>query len=206
MTALATRLRFEVAGLVALIGCRFGGPSGDPTQYVDFPDVAQDRGSSTPPGDETAVLSGDEGNGATGGDENTGDASMTVSSSDDGSDGAGGEASESDASRTVTTEGGACSAPVAVCDPVHNTGCNAFQQCDVDTSQTTTATGLCVFASSAEGGPCLSTIFTESCPQGFTCVGSDCRELCFCDSDCPAGQCCSDTSGPAGFTLCRPCR
>jgi hypothetical protein len=52
---------------------------------------------------------------------------------------------------------------------------------------------------------CLSTIVTESCPPMFTCVGGSCRQLCFCNGDCPIGQCCSDMSGPPGFTLCRPC-
>jgi hypothetical protein len=100
---------------------------------------------------------------------------------------------------------GSCSGTVAVCDPVHDTGCNPLQQCDVDPSQTTTPTGLCVFAAAPEGGPCTSTVFTESCPARSTCFGGSCRELCFCDADCPAGRCCSDTSGPPGFLLCGSC-
>lgn len=61
------------------------------------------------------------------------------------------------------------------------------------------------FADVLEAGACTASFFSESCPPKSTCVDGGCRELCFCDADCPAGQCCSDTSGPPGFTLCRPC-
>jgi hypothetical protein len=187
--------RYEIAGLAGLVACRFGGPTADPAAYVAFPDaagnggvdaayVADDGGSPASPVDATTVPSG--------GDANRDDAP-------------GGDASADDTPNGETTDAGACSGTVAVCNPVRNTGCNALQQCDVDPSQATTPTGLCVFGSAAEGGPCLSTIFTESCPPQFTCVSGGCRELCFCDADCPAGQCCSDPSGPPGFTLCRPC-
>ncbi len=187
--------RYAIAALAGLVACRFGGPTADPDGYVAFPDAAEggrvdaasfaDDGGSPPAlGDDTTVPSGDDANG--------GDAPA-------------GDAATGDAPRSETTDGGACSGTVAVCNPVRNTGCNPLQQCDVDPSQTTTPTGLCLFASAAEGGPCTSTIFTESCPPQFTCVSGGCKELCFCNADCPTGQCCSDTSGPPGFTLCRPC-
>jgi hypothetical protein len=103
-------------------------------------------------------------------------------------------------------EGGACVAAVAVCDPVHNTGCNPLQQCDVDTLQTLTPTGLCVFNSGSEGGgACTMTFVSESCAPKQTCASGVCRALCFCNADCPIGQCCSDASGPRGFTLCGTC-
>jgi hypothetical protein len=194
-----------IVGLAGLVACKLGGPTGDPNEYVTFRDAANDRASSAL-SDATSVPSGDDGNTAASDGTNTGNAPVTDSSGDDGNDASGiGDARTDDAPDDITTEGGVCSGAVAVCDPVRNTGCNALQQCDVDPSQTTTPTGLCVFATLAEGSPCLSTIFTESCPPSFTCVNSDCRQLCFCNADCPTGQCCSDTSGPPGFTLCRPC-
>jgi hypothetical protein len=202
--------RFNIVGLAGLVACRFGGPSADPDAYVAFPDAAEVGASPVPLGDDTTLSSGDEGGNTAGGDANSGDANTddaftTAASADDATahDASTGDAPSGDAS--YTREGAACTGAVAVCDPVHNTGCNSLQQCDVDPTQTTTPTGLCVFASPAEGGACLSTIVTESCPPEFTCVGVECRQLCFCDTDCPTGQCCSDTSGPPGFTLCRPC-
>jgi hypothetical protein len=189
--------RYAIAGLVGLAGCRFGGPSGDPGAYVTFPEDGgvdatspADDGGSTGPRDDAPTAPPD--------DDATGDDGP-------GDDGPGGDASTGDATASETDDGHACSGTVAVCDPVHNTGCNGLQQCDVDPSQTTTPTGLCLFASPAEGGPCTSTLFTESCAARSTCVGGACRELCFCDADCPTGQCCSDTSGPPGFALCAPC-
>jgi hypothetical protein len=189
-------------GLAGLVACRLGGPTADPNEYVMFPNDANERASSAS-SDVTTVPSHDDGNTAAGGDTNSDDAPVTGSSRDDGS--GIGDASTDDAPDNMTTEGGVCSGAAAICDPVRNTGCSALQQCDVYPYQTTPPSGLCVLASPAEGGPCLSTIFTESCPPSFTCVNGDCRELCFCSADCPTGQCCSDTSGPPGFTLCRPC-
>ena len=133
--------RYEIAGLAGLVACRFGGPTANPAAYVAFPDaagnggvgaasVADDGGSPASPVDATTVPSG--------GDTN-------------GDDAPGGDASADDAPNGETTDGGACSGTVAVCNPVRNTGCNALQQCDVDPSQATTPTGLCVFGSAAEG-------------------------------------------------------
>ena len=99
-----------------------------------------------------------------------------------------------------------CTATVPVCDPVHNTGCNPFQQCDVDPSQTITPAGLCLFHSApADAGPCLQTVVSETCDAQATCVAGACRALCNCNADCPPGQCCADTSGPKGFRLCGSC-
>jgi hypothetical protein len=192
------RLRHEALALVALGACRFGGPTGDPGQEVSFPDsadgavvdasMAADDGSFVPPSSDATIGPPDRDGALPLGDDARDDAS-------------GGDASFDD-----TGEGGSCAATVAVCNPVHNTGCDALHQCDVDVSQTKTATGLCVFnGGAADTGPCTASVFNESCSPTFTCVNSACRELCFCDPDCPAGQCCSDTSGPPGFRLCRPC-
>jgi hypothetical protein len=195
-SGLRTTLRLKIVGVAGLVACRIGGPTADPNGYVAFPDGAAEGASPAPMDDAATVSSGDDGDDSVGGDAN--DSSTSVSSGDGGNTGDG-------PASVTTTDGGACSRTVAVCDPVHNTGCNSLQQCDVDPYQTTTPTGLCVFASPAEGSPCLSTIFTESCRAGFTCVSGNCRALCFCNADCPTGQCCSDTSGPPAFSLCSPC-
>jgi hypothetical protein len=170
------RYALSLAGLVA---CRFGGPSANPDQYVAFADATADRAPAlmtTTPGDD-------------------GGSTMPV---DDAAE------APPDAGLDDATEGG-CSSTVAVCDPVHNTGCNPLQQCDVNPLQTNMPTGQCVLGGSMDAGLCIASIFTESCAPGSTCVDGGCRQLCFCNADCAPGQCCSDTSGPPGFTLCRPC-
>ena len=173
--------------LAGLGACRLGGPRANPDDYVSFPDAATDVFVSvTPP-------EGDDGGGsppekdAGGGPSDDGGAT----SGDDGGGFGGSDAA-------------GCSPMVAVCDPVHNTGCNPLQQCDVNPLQAGVPTGQCVFGMDA-GGACTASIFSESCLPGSTCVDAGCRLLCFCDTDCPTGQCCSDRSGPPGFTLCRPC-
>ncbi len=180
-----------VVGLTALFACRFGGPSADPDAYLTFPEEGgADASTSTdeaaapsaPPAAEEAGAAGpvpaDDG----------------ASSSDDSATGGGGG------------DAGRCSATVPVCDPVHNTGCNPLQQCDVDPTQKTTATGLCLFYSGSDAsGACMSTGITESCAAKQTCVSGACRSLCFCNADCAPGDCCSDTSGAAPFTLCQRC-
>jgi hypothetical protein len=183
------RRRYAVTALVGLVACRFGGPSGNPGAYVTFPEdggadataSADDEGGPpAPPDDATTMVPGDDAN-------------------------AGQDGSTGDAPTTETPDSQACSATVAICDPIHNTGCNGLQQCDVDPSHPATPTGVCLFASPADASACTSPVFTATCGGGSTCVSGGCRALCFCDTDCPAGQCCSDTSGPTGFILCRPC-
>jgi hypothetical protein len=170
-----------------LVSCRFGGPSANPDDYV-----ASDAGADGAPGDAPASQGEDAAVAPT-------DADASVAAGDDASPG---DASTSDG----VVEGGACAAAVAVCDPVHDTGCNPLQQCDVDTSQTSTPTGICVFNSGSEaGGACTMTFVSESCPPRQTCAGGVCRALCACNADCPIGRCCTDTSGPKGFTLCGVC-
>jgi hypothetical protein len=179
--------RHAVAALVGLVACRFGGPSGNPAAYVTLPDdggvdataTGDDGGSPAPPDDATATPLGDD---ATGDDGPSGDATSAEAS-----------------------DGRSCSGTVAVCDPIHNTGCNGLQQCDVDPSHTTSPTGVCLLADPADAGACMAPLFTATCAARSTCVSGACRQLCLCDADCPTGQCCSDTSGPAGFTLCAPC-
>jgi hypothetical protein len=192
-----------LAPIAVLASCRFGGPSANPNAYV-----AYDSGDDAALGDEPASEGDDAAfeptdatvvtaDGASHGDAGPpGDVAMP-----------GDAAGTDDASTPDEASGdGGCTATVAVCDPVHNTGCNPLQQCDVDTTQTSTPTGLCVFNSGSEGGgACTMSIVSESCAPENTCVSGACRALCVCDADCPIGQCCSDTSGPPGFTLCKDC-
>jgi hypothetical protein len=181
--------RTWVVGLATLFACRFGGPSADPEAYVTFPDEGgTDASTST---DEMAAPSGPEEGGAEpplSGDD--GGSASVDSAADDGGD-----------------DGGNCSATVPVCDPVHNTGCNPFQQCDVDPTQKTTPTGLCLFYSGSDAsGACMSTAVSETCAAKQTCVGGACRAVCFCNADCAPGECCSDTSAAAPFKLCQRCQ
>ncbi len=110
-----------------------------------------------------------------------------------------------DAAFDDVTGGSACLPSVAGCDPVHNTGCDPLEQCDVSSLATGTLTGQCVFGGGAVGDACTASIVSESCAPQSTCVAGECRQLCFCDADCPKQQCCSDSSGPGGFNLCRAC-
>jgi hypothetical protein len=183
--------------LATLTACRFGGPSGNPAEYITYPDDAesqdaeagQDTPDATEPtggGDDATVVATDGATQVAGDDSGGDDSSDDVTNGDDASSG--------------------CGPTIAVCNPIRNTGCNPLQQCDVDTTQTMTPTGVCVFNSGADaGGPCTTSIFTESCLPQSTCVSGACHALCSCDTDCPVGDCCSDTSGPAGFTLCQKC-
>jgi hypothetical protein len=178
-----------LVALGVLGACRFGGPSANPYEYVSFPDAATDApyassadDASPPPADDSSPPPPDDGG--------------------PGDDAEGG--GDSDGPPDDAAGSGSCSGTVAVCDPIHNTGCNPLQQCDVDPLETSTPTGLCVFGA-MEAGVCASSIVSESCPPKSTCVDGGCRQLCFCNADCPVGQCCSDTSGPPGFILCRTC-
>jgi hypothetical protein len=186
--------RYTLA-LVLLAACRFGGTRESPYDAVYFPDAAAD-------GVHVAVTtpSGDDDGGASGSATDDGGAS----SDDAGS--AGDDGGGLDAALDDVVQGGGCSPTVAVCDPVHNTGCNPLQQCDISSLASATPTGNCVFGGGAEGGTaCTASIFTESCPAKSTCVDGGCRQLCFCNADCPVHQCCSDHKGAPGFTLCGSC-
>ena len=175
--------------------CRFGGPSADPNAYVSFPSDA----TGTDGAEDASVSEALDG--STPIDEpDRVEAAADDAATDDATAGDG-------ASDAPSTDGhAACASSIAVCDPIHDTGCNALQQCDVDLTQTTTPTGACVFNSAQpDGGPCTVSVLSESCPPRFTCIGNACRALCACDGDCPPTTCCSDTSGPPGFRLCQPC-
>lgn len=176
-----------LAALAGLAACRFGGPSANPEQAVTFPDASIVDAGRGPTGDDVTASPEPDG---------------TAPPGDDGGP-AGDDGGGLDAGAGDGPVSGNCAATVPVCDPVHNTGCNPFQQCDVDPLQSA-PTGLCLFGA-MEAGVCTSSIVSESCPPRSTCVDGGCRQLCFCNADCPVGQCCSDHSGPSGFTLCRTC-
>lgn len=185
-----TRLR----GLLLLAGleaCQFGGPTGSPYDYVTFPDAGDDGTVPSGSDDATVAVGTDDVTVTVGSDD------ATVALPDD---------SPAPSVDDASLDADDCDPSVLVCDPVHNTGCNPLQQCDVNPTQTTTPAGLCVFNGGAtDAAMCTSSIVSESCAPGMTCVRGACQSLCFCDSDCPVGHCCSDTSGPAGFLLCQSC-
>jgi hypothetical protein len=100
----------------------------------------------------------------------------------------------------------ACIAPsmVNVCNPVTNSSCGTGTQCVPDLAALVLS-GRCTFSSPMGAGACLATAITESCPAKSTCDNAACRTLCFCDTDCPKGECCHATIGTLGFKLCKPC-
>jgi hypothetical protein len=183
------------AGLGTLTACRFGGPSADPEAYVYFPVDASDAPEASNAMDASVGASPTIDAGSVPAAE-VGDVASEPSASgfDDGGFGDG-HASCSDAASSVAT-----------CDPVHNAGCNALEQCDVNPTQTSKPTGRCVFnGGGTDAGSCSISFVSESCPPKSTCVGGACRQLCACDTDCNAGDCCTDATGPQGFLLCHPC-
>ncbi|MGH7269659.1 MAG: hypothetical protein ACREJ3_04445, partial [Polyangiaceae bacterium] len=173
------RARLAGVAVATLTACRFGGPSADPEAYVSFPGDASamlagvDASMSAPPAVDAGSVPGEAGGQDRGAPGPTGVV----------------DAMAGDA-RASCSEAGSS---VPVCDPVRNTGCNLFQQCDVDPNKKTTPTGLCLFNSPQDGGqgPCLMSLVSESCPPKTTCVSGACHPLCACDGDCPAGECCS---------------
>jgi hypothetical protein len=97
---------------------------------------------------------------------------------------------------------------IKVCNPIRNTGCAEAlgMQCDVDLLAATLS-GQCVFSAPApDGSACLNIPPTETCPAGHTCVNlSECKKLCTCDSDCDAGDCCTERLGESGWKTCAHC-
>jgi hypothetical protein len=179
--------------LVVAAACRIGGPSGDPSAYLQFGDAAD--GPSTQDAPDAAS-----------------DASYGPDSSIGALDALDAPSSEASAATDATDAGSDGGAPtvcapapsIPVCDPVHDTGCFLLQ-CDVDMIQST-PTGQCVGGGLASAGaPCTPVSGSEICQARSTCFGGMCRRLCFCDSDCAGGQCCTDTAGTSGFHLCAPC-
>ncbi len=195
----AARCRIALVLCVGAAGCRLGGPSGDATAYVAVGDASAfvDAADATTSGEDAQGT--DDGGGA--------EDSPSVDDAGEASSAVGTDGAVVDGGTDARHDDASCAGTVPVCDPVHNTGCASFQQCDVDPSQPNNPAGLCLFHSAPadDSGACLQTVVSETCDAQATCVAGACRALCFCDADCPTGQCCSDTSGPKGFRLCAAC-
>ena len=190
----ASKVALASVALLALIGCRFGGPraidGGTTVGNADAPDVhaaadllkndASDADTAT---EVAAPLPPPD--------------ARPVPPSDDAS-------ADSDA-----VAGGCGGAPFtsAVCDPVCNTGCPALSRCDVsDVPQTGACVGIWI---TREGDICFSGATTDSCAVHLTCLEGKCRRLCYGASDCRAGSCCTQDVEKAGrktgFKVCAPC-
>jgi hypothetical protein len=179
--------------LVLAGACRFGGPSGNPSAYIEFPDAPDDQAIPEAPeaGNDDALDGSGSSTDATAGP----DTGAPEASTADGADASG---DDGDATSCAVTPS------VPVCNPVQNTGCFLLQ-CDVDMTQST-PTGQCVGGGlAAVGSTCTPASGSEVCEAQSTCFGGVCRRLCFCDSDCTGGECCADMAGTSGFHLCAPC-
>ncbi|MFI5298573.1 MAG: hypothetical protein ACHREM_10785 [Polyangiales bacterium] len=191
------------SSLLVLGACRFGGPASEVTQpSLDaqwLPDVGVvDTG--TLPGDEPnpedTFAPGDD---TSDPDADASDESSQTSDADAGIDG-----------DSASAETGACTPPTpATCDPVKNTGCNILTRCDVsstfNTGQCVDLGALGVGAGCTTSAPFLTFPGTDTCNHGLTCLSGSCVALCYCDSDCSTGQCCSVSTGSGGFKACGGC-
>ena len=228
---------FWVLGLgVVVASCRFGASPTDPYTDAPLTAAkggagGHGAGDSTETGgsDDTGGSDGAGGTDGTGGSSDTGGAGESGGTSDaGGTSNAGGAATGGRGSAggdagTVATGGseggmpstpGACqpATPPAICDPVKNFGCLVpFSFCDIDTAQVI-ATGRCVFPwSSTAPAPtppaCFMDVTTDTCMPTSSCVNGTCRKLCYCDSDCQPGDCCTEPAPGAStaFKLCKPC-
>ncbi|HEX4478120.1 MAG TPA: hypothetical protein VH142_23710 [Polyangiaceae bacterium] len=203
---------FAVAGCTfGVDGCTFGADGTNPFAdafVADAAAVSVGQGGTggtidaTDPGTGGTFPNSDGSGGVI---DSTGDASSGVSTggvaSVPSSDGSVGTAGSSEGCQPPT--------PAAVCDPVKNIGCLIpLSFCDIDPTQSTPS-GRCVFPTSpapGDAGACAVAVLSESCAPLSTCVNGACRRLCYCDSDCPVGSCCTDPApGPRAFRLCAPC-
>jgi hypothetical protein len=194
---------------IMLVGCTYGGSDEDPLMGLEPGSTGDDSvmsdavmggsddaisaPSTKPPMSDGGMNSGTTNSGATSG-------TKTPTTG-------GGDASVSTGNASTVPNACGPAKPVATCDPVRNTGCPPLTQCDIETSATT-PTGRCVFFQATPGVPCSSSFVNVTCDAQNTCVAGECRKMCYCDSDCPPDNCCSDTSGPGpagAFKLCHPC-
>lgn len=180
--------------LVLLAGCRFGGPTGDPTALVEI-----DAGD-----DEVRLDASDDGFGepSPGAPDLTGDGSAGDGDDDDD----GGTDGDSGTVDGGAVDGGQCSpAPVAGCDPVSGMGCTeGINQCVVDRGAPSPA-GRCIFSSPQLGATCSEDELSSTCPFLFTCIRGACRKYCYCDDDCDLGDTCGESNeqgAQAIFKLC----
>jgi hypothetical protein len=198
MIASHKNLLCVVVVLIAIAGCRFGGPqsgaaggdaSAGTNTNVDAVSPAADV-LPPPPAIDAAATS---------------DAVMTPGPGPS-PDASGGN----DLGGASDGQIASCGAPfpVQVCDPVCNSGCAALLRCDVsDIPQTGACVGIWI---GQVGDACFKGSGTDSCAIGLTCVDAKCAKLCHADRDCSsAGTCCTreleGTSGKLGFKICAAC-
>jgi len=228
--ALAHALSPVLGLAIVVAGCRFSAAPTDP--YAGAPSATsggaggQGTGGSTDTGGTNGASGTDGATGASGagGTNGAGDTGgMNGASGTDGATGATGGSTGTDSGAggdtgsegTGGSDGGtpSCqpSPSPAICDPVKNLGCLVpFSFCDIDPAQAV-ATGRCVFPWSstpppADGG-CLADMTSSTCMPTSTCVNGSCRKICYCDMDCPSGQCCTEPAPGSSvtFKLCTPC-
>jgi hypothetical protein len=186
--------------------CRLAGPEGSPTELIDV-----DAGGSI---EQPPTVAGPEANGASVG-------SKEVSPSDGleqpppigGFEGGGATdgSAEGDATPApaIAPEADSplatCTAPTGlICEPVSGTGCLPLMQCVVDPNASAAA-AYCLFSAAPLAMGCTQDPLGTSCPPRHTCIAGECREYCYCDSDCQSGTACTDPSGQGGsdaFKLC----
>ena len=215
----------SVLGLgLAVSACRFGTSGTDPFEAPFTDDTSGGAGGEdigTGGTGDTGGMSGTGGTGDPGGTSGTGGTSNsggagTATGGDAGTDG--GAAGNTGGGGTGDSGGppptpGSCqpAVPPVICDPVKNVGCLVpVSFCDIDSTQVVAA-GRCVFPWTMSPVPappaCFVDPVTDTCMPTSTCVNGTCRKLCYCDTDCQAGECCTEPApGPSGaFKLCEPC-
>jgi hypothetical protein len=181
--------------------CRLAGPEGSPTDLIDV-----DTGGSS---EQPAPVAGPEENGASDGSEEASPSDGLEEPGPTGGFQAGGATDGSE-------EGGAtpaapdapsasCTAPAGlICEPVSGTGCLPLMQCVVDPNASAAA-AYCLFSGAPLDMTCTQDPLGTTCPPQHTCIAGECREYCYCDSDCQSGTACTDPSGQSGsdaFKLC----
>jgi hypothetical protein len=205
----------SVYGMVfalAAAGCRFGGKGENPFADTWVADSGIASGGASGIDPNSGGGGSDPGAGGASSVESSGGFTTAIGDASSGVSAGGAAVLAYDASTGIGP--GACQPPlqVAFCDPVKNTGCIIpFSFCDIDPTQAVPG-GRCVFPPStstggATGTTCEVTSTTETCWPMSSCVNGTCRKLCYCDSDCSAGECCRDPApGPSGvFKMCKPC-
>jgi hypothetical protein len=215
-------LSIRVLGLALVVaGCRFSASAEDPYAGA-LPNTpsggvgGEGSGGSAGTGG-TGDIGGTGGTGVSGGSAGTGGTGGGGSGATGGSgtdSGADGHIGGGGTGGTGGSGAGSCqpATPPMGCDPVNNIGCLVpFSFCDIERSQAV-ATGKCVFPWSStppplDGGSCFMDAMSSTCTPTSTCVDGSCREICYCDSDCPGGQCCTEPAPGSSttFKLCTPC-
>jgi hypothetical protein len=201
-------MRIHRAWAAALLtsACRLAGPEGSPTELID---VNTDGASEQP-----TPVAGPEENGASdgleeplpsdGAEEPRATGGFEAGGAPDGSE-EGGATPEPAMPPEADAPMATCTAPAGlICEPVSGTGCLPLMQCVVDPNASVAA-AYCLFSNAPLAMGCTQDPLGTSCPPRHTCIAGECREYCYCDSDCQSGTACTDPSGQGGsdaFKLC----